>query len=90
MFYYEVEKDIAEGKQVRRAGWPAGDRISKAPADTLELDEDDLKAAGLDADANVTVGDVFIYSSGKKCAVYGYQLTSSDKVSQDWELVVGK
>jgi hypothetical protein len=90
MYKHEIETDIQDGKQVRRAGWPAGHHISKVASTNIEPNEEEREAAGLDEDAEVTTGDIFIYTAGKKQAIYGYQMSNEDKVCQDWELVIEK
>lgn len=91
MYKHEIENEIHSGDKFRRAGWPKDQYLKKSPVEVIELNEDEAKAAGIDADTQVTVGsDVFILVQGSKRATLGYRFTSEDNASQDWELVIGK
>lgn len=91
MYKHEIEKEMEAGDKFRRAGWPKDQYLKKSPVEAIELDDDEAKAAGLDAGASVTVSeDVFILVKGPKQAELGYRFSSEDNSSQDWELVIGK
>jgi hypothetical protein len=90
MYKHEIQADIDAGKKVRRAGWPAGDYITKASSENIELTKEECENAGLDADAVITSAELFIYCSGKKSAIFGYAITAADNASQDWEHIIDK
>lgn len=85
MYKHEVEKHFIEGGKIRRESWPKGHYICQAPEGEISLDEEESKACGLAADAEVTVATgLIVYCEGKQKAIYGHALSSTDLVAQDW------
>ncbi|MFZ1807952.1 MAG: hypothetical protein WAU36_12040 [Cyclobacteriaceae bacterium] len=81
-----IDQDINEGKKVRRAGWPKGDHMQKVEPFDVELSDDEREDLGLSPEGKAKSGACLVYVEGKEKATYGYELSHSDKVAEDWEL----
>lgn len=86
MYKHEIQSDIEAGKKVRRGSWPKGHYLVKVPGGPAELTEEEEKITGLSKGADVTINDTLVYCESKTRGQFGYQMTSGDLASQDWEL----
>lgn len=81
-----IDPNINAGEQVRRASWPKGHHMQKVEPFEVELSDEERQQLGLGPEGTASSKSCLVYVEGKEKAIYGYELTHDDKISEDWEL----
>lgn len=86
MYLHQISDKVAAGSEVRRGAWPEGHFMKKL--DKVSLDEAIRKAVGLNKNASIETGEVYLYVAGKYSATLGFKVSSEDAGAQDWEMLL--
>lgn len=89
MYKHAIVEPLAEGKKVRRAGWPAKDVVvSGKSLGQFELDEDEAKKLGVKPGTLASVSsEALVYVDADGNVTIGYTPTPDDAQCADWEVV---